>query len=821
MSLHSYPSLISDATSSSTATSDPLLPDLPLTLTSQHTPTRNSSPSITVSSQYPQNPEICHLRTKVSKLEQDKFLLEDYATELQSRIRQLEQDRINHRDMTTEQANVKTSGRLGSRLPKLATSSQPGPTPPSNHLQPKYTPLHRPSNSLSAATSAPAKRAVVRRDPPGPSQIPTTKGKLVPKRGVCVDITEAVSSVQEVPVGASCSQFNNVTPTRRRLQAMIGLFSPETVPHPTTCRDPTHNINGTGRDNKFLSQSLRVTKPKPPPDNHLTKRTAFTSKLDSIVLTSKLFPLPSSRIKAPHTHVSPEILSTHTSIPLAPSNTTSTPQANSICLDSPPSKNFKAIVPRKSSGPSTKAQGTDLNSRPDEKNQNVDRRPSQKSRVSFSDRLFSSSSTRIEDEDADPETAGKIWGSWSKKKQPLQPLVLPKEARPGSPSRKPISANSVHFKKSESTAEIEDTRKGKRRSLAPQYLRSLVTSSNHAAPETQEERGSRSRGLAMREDSVGCASKDDKKRINPSRVGSPTVPKSRLPEPQTGTSLQRTSSMRSAGKWGQRGRGFSSEFTRGRTVHPMFSFERPGGSEATSTTSSKETIIEVPHVNAGASKSSKKVRVVERDDLNTMSPSEFGVSHPNTNSSRDNSTSERTSNTGVARSDPGLALRAPMMHTRQGAQAHGTFAFEPAAAVIIPPRPAPRIEAHNSPVASGSSDSLPRLTGVQARSFGSPKGHVKSMSESKARVIESHSERKVREYAEFCEELKVVLGDGADWTSFMNYVRRFDLHVLSADVFLQRVKKLIDGHRSVDGVTRTRLYERFAKIVHDSDNLYG
>lgn len=46
--------------------------------------------------------------------------------------------------------------------------------------------------------------------------------------------------------------------------------------------------------------------------------------------------------------------------------------------------------------------------------------------------------------------------------------------------------------------------------------------------------------------------------------------------------------------------------------------------------------------------------------------------------------------------------------------------------------------------------------------------------------------------------------------------RRFDLHVLTPDVLLQRVKKLIDGRRNVDLAKRTRMYERFSKIVHDS-----
>jgi hypothetical protein len=404
----------------------------------------------------------------------------------------------------------------------------------------------------------------------------------------------------------------------------------------------------------------------------------------------------------------------------------------------------------------------------------LNRRPGQKSRgtIFFSDRLFSSSSTRVEDVDVDPEAVKKIWGSWGKKKP--QPSVLPKESRPGSPSRLLTSSNSVHFSKSESTAEVEDTRKGKRRSLTPQCLRSLVTSSSQAATEIQgrvtlKRSKSRSQGHAVLDDVVGLTSNDDKRRVNPSRVGSPTIPKGRQPEPQTGMALQRTSSMKSDGKWGQRGRAFTSEFTRGRTVHPMFSFERPRSSDVASTTSSKET-IEVRQADAGLSKSSKKVRVVARDN-DLRSSSELGVSHPNSNSSHDNSTSGRMTVPGVARSDPGPNLKVPLMHRRPGAQAHGAFAFEPATAVVISARSEPRVGMHNSAAVRGSSGSLSKTTGVQARSLGSSKGHVKSGSEathSKSQSIESHSERKVREYGEFCEELKIVLGDGADWTSFMN-----------------------------------------------------
>jgi len=46
--------------------------------------------------------------------------------------------------------------------------------------------------------------------------------------------------------------------------------------------------------------------------------------------------------------------------------------------------------------------------------------------------------------------------------------------------------------------------------------------------------------------------------------------------------------------------------------------------------------------------------------------------------------------------------------------------------------------------------------------------------------------------------------------------RRHDLGVLSVDMLLQRVKRLIDGHRSVDETLRLELYERFGKIVHDN-----
>ena len=47
-------------------------------------------------------------------------------------------------------------------------------------------------------------------------------------------------------------------------------------------------------------------------------------------------------------------------------------------------------------------------------------------------------------------------------------------------------------------------------------------------------------------------------------------------------------------------------------------------------------------------------------------------------------------------------------------------------------------------------------------------------------------------------------------------IRRFDIDVLSAEVLLQRVKKLIHGSRSVDGATKLMLYERFARIVNDN-----
>ncbi|KAF8592648.1 hypothetical protein K439DRAFT_1656071 [Ramaria rubella] len=860
MSAHSFPSLTSDSSSFSRSSD---LHELPHERLFPASLTPNSTISSRVAPQTPQNSEISQLRTRVSKLEQGRFVLGDYAAELQSRIRQLERERM-ERTSINGSRDPQLVGLAEHKLSNVpSTLSRPSsPTSHNCEAESNHTLLRR--SSLSVATSQTVARALTRAPPsatPSPTAsqlafpVSTNKTKLVPKRNSLMEVYEIASTLPKSSVGQSDRQYESMTPTRQRLQAMYGAVSADASSQSFLDGERPSKLfaDDRGRDHVYQSHSMRSSSSKTTPYDKAChserKRTTFTSKLDSIVLTSKLFPLSSSRSKTPLTpeHRSPT--SVTAVIPLACSPPPSTSNNGNILLDSPPHKNVKVQLARRNLNALSQSLGLEEN-RHNEQPVNNERKTNHRSRgrVSFSDRLFSPSLDRGEDTEPEPERTGTVWGSWGRKKHP-PPLSFGKEKSSSRPSTPP-SAFPAHFSKSEDlTGSPDARRKGKRRSLAAGCLRSLVPGSSDKAKAPLEERperrvlrrslsetrrsGSRSRSqsrqgvLPQNGDAQALhgnvGGKDEKRRITPSRVGSP-MPKGRIPEMQD-AELERTNSMRSAGKWGHRGRGFSTELTRRRTIHPMFSFERPGSSAATSTSSSRRngvrTGVEEPENDVRGVMASKLPRpvAIASPQPSGLVPYELEASHSQMTHTQDHSYASGHT-TGPARSEHGSTSKSPMMRTRFGMQSHGTFAFEPAAAVVCPPRSAPPTDAGRSflPDMKQGGGSLSVKPGRgPVRSLSTATGHGKSRSEpSKPSATHNGLDLKEREYLQFCQELKVIFGDGEDWSLFKKYVRRFDLGVLSAEVLVQRVKNLIDGHRSVDGATRLKLHERFAQIVYDN-----
>jgi hypothetical protein len=650
---------------------------------------------------------------------------------------------------------------------------------------------------------------------------------------------------------------------------MSGLFSSESLPslgHVEPIQTKLHEHSDTHH-----AHSVRIPytegSPKDTVCEQEIKKPTFTSKLDSIILTSKLFPLSSSRSKTPLSPVDHRVQTSHTAvIPLVRSAPSSTPHAGNIFLNSPPNKNVKVQLPKKGQKLLSQSLGLEENRYANVDPISTDQKlaPRSRGRVSFSERLFSPSD-RGDEADTGMDRTGGMWGSWGRKRRP-PPLSSTKAKPPSSPPSSPLSAFSSRLSRSygEQPANADGQRWGKRTSLAPGCLRTLVSgdsdrdkppiegqrgrhvlrrshsASRHPSPVSRTHSGrsiTTSRRTEDGEQGANARSKEDKKRITPSRVGSPML-KSRRPELQ-GSELERTSSMRSAGKWGHRGRGFSAELTRRRTIHPMFSFERPGSTEAASTCSSRRG-ERADDEATGDGRRGKSNRLPQA--VRSASPLPARLPHNECDASQSmaihtqdySQTSGNTGGTGATRPEPGHAGKIPMMRTRLGMQSHGTFAFEPAAAVVCSPRPGQSAGTDRNRGANSTGGSLSKRKGIAL---------VRSLSTSDTRragqTLLKPDDRAIDvatrelEYLEFCKEMKAVLGD--DWSSFKKCasvissctltnlivttdVRRFDLEALSAEVLVQRVKKLLDGRRSLDSATRLRLHQRFVKAVHDNLN---
>ncbi|KAF8504211.1 hypothetical protein JB92DRAFT_3098645 [Gautieria morchelliformis] len=860
MSAHSFPSLISDSSSLSRKSDIHQLTRERLSIASLNTkppsillPPRDTFPQ-------PENTEV--LRSRVSKHEQDRFVLGDYAAEF--RVRQLERERMEHQAPINDSDSLKLVGNAESNpsavLP-TSLSRRNSPTQNTYHIAPNRSSRHRPSSSLSAATSTSAKRVLSRSSShgtpsPTSSQLAfpsTSKAKVVPKRNSCLEVPETIAPPQPDPSASQrhC-EYEAMTPTRRRLQAMSGLFSSESLPslgdiEPIQTRLHSHEHNDTHRAHSVHIPYAEGSSKDTVCDQG-TKRPTFTSKLDSIILTSKLFPLSSSRSKTPLSPVDHRVQTSHTAvIPLVRPTPSSTPHAGNISLNSPPHKSLKVQLPKKGHNLLSQSLGLEENRYTNVDSISTDRKlaPRSRGRVSFSERLFSPPDRGDETYTGMDRTGG-LWGSWGRKRQP-PPLSSTKANSPSSPPSSPLSAFSSRFSRSygEQPANNDDQRWGKRSSLAPGCLKTLVSgvSDRDRAPiegphgryvlrrshsesrrptlvsRTHSGRSTiTSRRSEDGEHGTNVRSKEDKKRITPSRVGSP-MPKSRLPELQGGSELERTSSMRSAGKWGHRGRGFSAELTRRRTIHPMFSFERPGSTEAASMSSSRrgERAHDEATSDGRRGKSNQLPQAVTsaspppaRLPLHECDAAQSIAIHAQDHSQ----TSGNTGGTGVTR-EPGHAGKIRMMRTRLGMQSHGTFAFEPAAAVVCSPRPGPPAETDHNRGPNLTGGSLSKRKGialVRSLSISDTRGAGQAPLKPDDRAIDVATRE--LEYLEFCKEMKAVLGD--DWSSFKKYVRRFDLEALSAEVLVQRVKKLLDGRRSLDSATRLRLYQRFVKAVHDN-----
>lgn len=694
----------------------------------------------------------------------------------------------------------------------LSLSQPTSPITNTKRIMPHHASLHRPSNSLSAATSSAATRAIAN---PGLTTsriaVPaSTRTKLVPKRAARMDAPELVIPAEpESSVGAHRCETDSKAPTRRRLQA---IFSSESSP---SLGDSTSNQPGLENHKPSDAQrarSLRIPYFKGSGQdsarNQETKRTTFTSKLDSIILTSKLFPLPSSRAKAPLTSVSPEqrAATSHTAvIPLAHATASSAPRKGTVLLDSPPSKGVKVQVPRKGHDLLSQSLGFEENRQSGSNAKITDQKvvPKRPGRVSFSERLFSSSTDRGGEPETNVEHTKGTWGSWSGRRGRPAPLSLIKEKSISSLPSTPHSPFSSLFSKSQGEQSGDsDVRRGKRASLAPGCLRTLVSGSsdrNKPPVEGQHDRpvllrrthsetcrsGVESRSQSSHysaprprrpEDAdQSVKSKDDKKRITLSRVGSP-MPQGRLTESQGGSELERSSSVKTAGKLDHRARGVSTELTRRRTIHPMFSFERPGSIEAASVSSSrrgeKADDEEMHERRKAADKSQRLPRKAASpaSEPASLPPHDFDAPQSPTYTQDPSHASGHSGGTApLTRPDPGPTDRIPMMRTRLGMQTHGTFAFEPAAAVVCSPRFAPSVGADRVRGVNPAEGSLTRpAKGANlVRSLSVSDGHAKCQTGS-FRQKDRAADKKTKEleYLEFYNEMKFVLGDGEDWSSF-------------------------------------------------------
>ncbi|GJJ07290.1 hypothetical protein Clacol_001490 [Clathrus columnatus] len=676
--------------------------------------------------------------------------------QLQSRIRQLEQERMdlsNPKD-TLPKPKSSSMSRLPTIIPPPSSSSKP-------HTPCSTVPSKR-SPKVPALISNSSQRILLRSPPESNDEklVSGIKSKMLPKRGIC-DVKDLTSP--------------------------LGSGKPSTMPHrPMSPSRPSATILATSKQ-KNSEKKIDLQSNKPPSTTKLpvpaprpNKRTLFSSKLDSLVLTSKLLPVSSP----PRTKLSSKSAESSTvSILLASPGTGVSRNRDSVILDSPPNKG--TIKPRhmmriKKKSPTSPNQANDAQA---ERSTSDDKKIDL--HVSFSNALDEKKIDGPSTKTGVVEPTNKLWGSWNKIRPSLQVPTIHENPDGSSP------APSMH-------STDDGKRTEKRRSLAPQYLRSLISGSNESMSDSSNLVLRRSNSISghpvlfrsSESDNAGPEISSTKKKLNPLLVGAPTLPKARL---ESEAEVGRVNSLRSSGKWANRSRILSADFTRRRTIHPahpMFSFERPGSAGAMSAVSSRDE--QQGTVTTTRSSEVKKQRRA------TMPAKPIGNSAPG-------DVSGQTAIDGTAGSDPGAwPSRGTLLRPLLGAQTLGRFDFEASTSTSILPRRierGSRLWATTSPTKiSSSSIRLSKLNVLGSNDTVNP---------------ESYDDKRFREYTEFCKELRAMLGDD-DWSLFMNYARRFDLHVLSPDVLLQRVKKLIDGRRNIDLVMRAKMYERFSKIVHDS-----
>ena len=760
---------------------------------------------------------------------------------LQSRIRHLERERMEQHDEIDDGREHQSTWKRHQSMVcfilishvidkvhastiqlSMRTSRPSTPVSQSLNVDPHSASHHHRFGSFPVATSATAQRALAYatlRSKPTPTPqlaLPpsTPRVKLVPKRNARPVASETMLSPLSELSPSSCDsrrepQHESVTPTRRGLQAFYAKTSLDNKPPSSPRNDDnpsSHTMNDQG-------QPVCIPNPR---DRHgrdpEAKRTAF--KLDSIVLTSKFFPLPSSRSKTPLVPVSSDHRTdSHLAVfPLSPPTPIAASHVGSVFLSNPSNKNVKVKLPQKARKSLSHSLGLEENRHPDVLPRGDDHKIDSRSRghVTFPERLFSSSSDRGDVIEAATEPVASRWSSWGRKKRPPPSLSPNSEKQiPLVPSTPPAALSS-RFAKSQGGDSGESQERGfrKRSSFAPGCLKSLVPGSGerdkahpdehrmlrrslsdtHPDRSRSHSRSKKSHSAAASPDhSIGAwnlntRSKDEKARITPSRVGTP-MPKGRSPDLRAEDDLERTNSLRSAGRWGQRGRGFAKELTRRRTIHPMFSFEKLG-SAGVSTASSlrdgeKADNEETRDKHRGAIDWTKVEKLPRRTrPPGGMGPDragppvlESGISHSHASQGQDESLSSghNGGSAGLMRSESGSSHKRTMMRTRLGVQTHGTFAFEPAAAAVIPPRSIPPGGADRSFIRSEESRGGPlsRTNAAVIRAKGLIDRRENSTSERPEQYAAVHNKQaKDREYLEYCEDLKAVLGDGEEWSSF-------------------------------------------------------
>lgn len=542
---------------------------------------------------------------------------------------------------------------------------------------------------------------------------PGSKPKLLPKR--------VVRQSKGLETGKSPSTLcRPMSPSRHSMA--------------TTSTAKSKNIEKTTLPSKLSN----VSKP-PIPDSRYDKRTLFSSKLDPLVLTSKLLPM-SPRNKAAAKPPEPSKVS----IPPPRTITNASRNGDAVILDSPPSKGTikpRHIIKIKQELPNSIKVAKDAK---DEKS-TIDGKKSNL-HVSFSnpvDELTVKKADGPTDKPEAVESTNKLWGSWNKKRLSFQVPTIHED--PDKSSSTP-SMNSLAD---------DGKRKEKHRSLAPQYLKSLISGSNESMSEASHVALRRSNSMS------GCpapsrpsgssnlltdpsSSSLTKKRLSPLLVGSPTLPKARL---ETEAGVERVNSLGSSGKWASRSRILSVDLTRRRTIHPahpLFSFERPGSAGAASIRDEKPG----------------SVKDEELGDIKKQRRATLPATKP-TDCSIPGSTSNETTNVdGLARSDPIVSLpKGPLLRPLLGGQTLGRFDFEASTSTSILPR---RVE-RNARLSSATA--LTKFTSSTCRL--SKLGISESRDALTSTNPESKDDKRLHEYTQFCLDLRAILNDD-DWSSFMN-----------------------------------------------------